>query len=289
MLAPEKLSSKPIFVGVESQETEGDVFLARAAYSKVPWMEAIVGCPIRVGLASRSIWAEPALPEGWADNPLRLKIDAEWREKLLDFVRYLVRNSQGRYLVTPTLMRGPSDMAAALLGKETFCLALVEHQQPLCDLLDFCTDIFIETAKAQLELIPSFHGGYCSSYGVWAPGMCVRTQDDVSALFSAEHCRRFVLPSQERIAASFDYSLVHLHSGSLHTADLYAAGNIKALQVSLDPPLGAERTKRLLPILLRMMEKKPLIVTGELIQAELDYLLSGLPAAGLCLAVEVLD
>lgn len=288
MLSADRLHPEPDADLTAGPATCGDIFAVEAPYTTVPWMEAILGCPIRVGLASHSMWAEPALPEDWHRRPLRLGIQTDWAGKLLELTRHLVRNARGRYLVTHTLMRGPSDMAAALLGKEALCMAMVDHPQPLLDLLDFCSDVFVTTAKSQFALIPPFHDGYCGFYGVWAPGTCVRTQDDVSALYSARHCREFALPFQERVAASFDYSIIDLHSGSLHTAEIYAATEkIKAIGLSLDPPIAPGRVQRLLPALDRIMESKPLIVGGTFTQEEVDLLLSHAPSAGLCLTATV--
>jgi hypothetical protein len=183
MLSPERLSprhERPSAVPA----TAGDVFPVRAPYTKVPWMEAIIGCPIRVSLQSSSMWSEPALNENWHKCYDSLKITEIWKKKLLEFTKYLSSGSGNSYLVSNTLMRGPSDMVDALIGEQKLCVGIYQRPEEIKALMMKCAEIFIDIAKAQLDIIPPFHGGYCNLFGIWAPGTSIRTQDDASALVS---------------------------------------------------------------------------------------------------------
>lgn len=64
MLSPERFSPKderPSAV----LATDGDLLSVRAPFTKVPWMEATIGCSIRVSLQSSNMWSEPVLGKGW--------------------------------------------------------------------------------------------------------------------------------------------------------------------------------------------------------------------------------
>jgi hypothetical protein len=94
---------------LRKQLVQGDLIRTEAAFSCVPWMEALIGCDIHSGTGN-AMWPKPALGPGYEgmegivpddDNP--------WLEKLLSLTRALVEANDGSYIVTHTLMRGHSD------------------------------------------------------------------------------------------------------------------------------------------------------------------------------------
>ena len=258
----------------------GDAFAVVAPFQRVPWMEAILGCKIRVG--AESMWSEPWLDYPWNENEVRLRPGNPWLAKLLDITRALVRKWKPPVMVTQTLMRGPIDMMAAVLGNEQTVYALHDSPEECRRLLEICTDAFIQVAKAQRELIPSFHDGHCSWFGVWAPGSVVRTQCDASALIGPQWYESYVLPFDLAICRAFDYSVIHLHSGFLGTVEGLLNEDVPtAIQVAIDPGAFGPPPLELLPAFRRIMERKPLLIEGRLTQRELDVLLSELPPDGL--------
>ena len=283
-LEPEMLSPERFSPGDERPSavpaTAGDLFPVRAPFTKVPWMEAIVGSPIRVSLQSSSMWSESVLGEDWCRDFRSLKPNDRWRSKLLEFTDFLSANS-GSYLVTNTLMRGPSDMVDAFIGEENLCIGIYEHPDEIHELMRMCAEIFIDTARAQLDRISPFHDGYCNQFGIWAPGLSIRTQDDASALVSPTDYAEFMLPPQERMASEFEYSTIHLHSNSLHVVDAVLNSTIGAVQVSIDPQPFGPTVIELLPTFVKMQEKKPILIEGPMMQSEFDELLNTLSPRGL--------
>ena len=160
MLSPERFSSKderPSAIPA----TSGDVFPVLAPFTKVPWMEAIEGCPIRVSLQSSSIWSEPAMKRDWEMSFKALKPMDRWQNKLLEFTEYLSANC-GSHLVSNTLMRGPSDMVDALIGEGNLCLGIYENPEKIQELMMICGKIFVNIAQRQLERIKPL--GYIYKY-----------------------------------------------------------------------------------------------------------------------------
>lgn len=279
MLSPERFSprdERPSAVPA----TDGDLLSVRAPFTKVPWMEAIIGCPIRVSLQSSSMWSEPVLGKDWYRNFGSLRPMDKWRSKLLEFTDFLSANS-GSYLVANTLMRGPSDMVDAFIGEEELCVGIYEHPDEIHELMAVCAEIFIDTARAQLDRVQTFNDGYCNQFGIWSPGPSIRTQDDASALVSLADYGEFMLPPQERIASEFEYSTIHLHSNSLHVVDAVLDSTIRAVQVSVDPQPFGPTVIELLPTFAKMQKKKPLLIEGPMMQSELDELLKVLSFRGL--------
>lgn len=251
------------------------------------WNEALVGCPIywRAGF----VWSETP-PAGWNDvAQFQLPIDKRWLDQLLAMTELLVAQAHGRYPICQPLLRGPIDIAAALLGDMQLCWLLADEPARAHHLLERCTDLFIMVAQAWGAATPPFQGGSCE-YKLWAPGRVVRMQADNAALLSPRWYQEFLLPCDARICAAFDYPLIHTHSGVLPIMvdALLALEPLRAIQVSLDYPAGPPLAV-LLPHLKQVNACKPLIITGAVTQQELAMLLQTLSSNGLCLQVALRD
>lgn len=276
-IAPEELA------GPHLRTRTPEDFLHGVSPYDLCWTEALAGCPLR--WRSGQVWAEPFLARAQAlDAPSAAN---PWLAHLLDLTRLEVQTSHGDYPVCQPLMRGPVDMAAAALGDEALCLALLDQPEASKALLHSCTELFIGAALRWREVAPLFESGTCL-YGLWAPGTSVRTQCDNAALLSPDLYRRFLSPCDERICRHFDFPLMHTHSGFIGMAApvLLEVRGLRAVQVSLDWPAGPA-VAELLPTFQLLNDHLPLIITGALTRAELELLLAGLQPAGLCLQVNL--
>ena len=266
---------------------QGD-FISGVGLPGFCWTEAIMGCPIRV--VSGSVWADP-IDLDWNEvSQWRLPDPHPWIEKLQELARLLADRVQGRAPLVQPLLRGPVDMLAALLGDQEMTLAFYDHPKEMEALLELCVEGFLGAAEARLEFTAPFHGGYLSGYGIWAPGRPVRTQADNSILLSPQLYRERVLPYERRIIEAFDYPLIHLHSGGVHIVAeaLWEVEALKAIQVSRDYP-GGPSVAEILPLLVQIHERKPLILTGPATQSELDLLLEALPPQGLSIQMSLVE
>jgi hypothetical protein len=257
---------------------------------RIPWVEAILGCAIWLDRDSGSMWSEPFLadPRDWQ----RPTLDPEnpWFKKMLEFTRYLAEHEDGTYLVTQTLMRGPIDMVRAYFGDSETCVALMDHEDKIREILDGTTDIFIQVAQANLELMPRFEGGYGSYFGIWAPGTVVRTQCDMSALMSPKGYKELVVPFEEKVCRPFEYSLIHLHSGFLHTVPALLEVELPtAIEIALDTGSTPVSTREVIDVCRTILERKPVLLEGEMTAADLEYAYDTLPPHGLYLGPSLSD
>lgn len=268
----------------------GDVLVVRPPYSRMCWVEAIMGCPVAVRVDSGSIYSEPYV-EGPAELERLPDPDENgWLDLLTRLTRALVENSDGAYHVSLPLMRGTIDLVAALLGYERMCLSLFDEPRQLRALIERCVDACMTVADQVYEVIPRVDGGTVSRFNVWAPGSVAITQCDASAATSPKQYEEFFSPFDAETCARFDYSIVHLHSGYLHTLDtLLQADYPTAIQVSLDTGSTPLTPHDLIPQFERVLEKKPLFITGPCTRRELDELLGSLPHKGLCIIAELTD
>ncbi len=292
MLSPGAHVDSVLLATRDASLVQGDFFRSCGPIGKVPWMEAIVSCPIQVEEGGDAgMWPRPR-PFDWSEvSALRPSPDNPWLVRLLEYTRELVDRWDRSYLVAPTLMRGPIDMASAILGDVRMGLAFHDHPAELAEVFRACADTVVQVARAQADLIPPFHGGYCSFYGIWAPGRTHRVQTDSSSQISPRTYREHVLPHDRRVMQAFDYASMDLHSGGTfhHFEELLDVPELKAISISVDPYESAPRIARLVPKFARILERKSLVINGALKQAELRLLLDNLPPTGLAIRSRLED
>ncbi len=267
-----------------------DLLVTRAPLGKMTWVEAVLGCAVVPKLDTGSIYSEPYLDSPDQTSRLPAPEGSPWLELLKEYTRLLVADSGGTYQVVQCLQRGPIDLVSALLGHSEMCFAIADRPAELQALTELCTETFIKVAKAQESLIPTLGGGRCTPFAVWAPGTVVRTQCDVTSSVSAKMYEELFFPYDVEICRRFDYSVVHLHSGYLHTIDVFLKDKYpSAVQVSLDTGSTPHTVRDLIPVFGRVLEEKPLLIQGRMTASELELLLEELPARGLYVSTATLD
>ena len=81
-----------------------------------------------------------------------------------------------------------------------------------------------------------------------------------------------------------DYSIIHLHSCSLHTVDaLLEVERPHTIQVTLETEPSGPPLEEVLPIYRKILGVKPLILDGPLTSDEVNWLQEKLPLDGLCI------
>jgi hypothetical protein len=283
MLDLDRLAGPPQAPG--PLELRGDYFRTAAPYARVPWVEAILGTPIRATIQGGSM-RTLAFIDSWQawEREARHRDDG-WFDLLKQLTGLLVQRSGGRYAVAQTLMRGPCDLAEAVLGPELLSFSLYDHPRSLRRFLDQAVETFIEILHAQLARISPVAGGYVSPFGIWAPGTVVRTQCDATAFLSAAHYAEWFLPYDEHICETVDYSFIHLHSVSLHTVDaLLAAERPHAIQVTLETSPPGPTMEEMLPTFRKILATKPLLLSGKLSDEQVRWLQDQLPTDGLAIS-----
>ena len=226
----------------EAQRDLGDFPFTCSPLFCIPWLEAIAGCPIMA--SPTSFWAEPCL-HNWGNWQLDGPVLANpWSRKLLDLMRALVEHSRGRYQVSPTLMRGPADILAAMRGATQFPLDLLDTPELVRPALRRCARLWRTMAQAQLKVIPPSPEGFIAleaALRAWAPDRLLWLQEDAMALLSPPIYRDFVLPIDAEISSLFPCVAFHLHGTALWAIDtLIHVRGIDMIELNLEAAMCDE-------------------------------------------------
>jgi hypothetical protein len=264
-----------------------------ASFIYIPWMEAIMGCPIKS--SHTSFWAEPWVKD-WKDwHWQKPTLENPWLQKLLELMRALVKHADGRYPVAPTLMRGPSDMLAAMRGAAQLPLDLIDFPDIMKRAINLCAEVWIEVGKAQLALIPESKEGYVAGeHGLrtWAPDKVIWLQEDAMALLSPPLYREFFLPVDRYIAGEFPCLAFHLHNSALWAIEeLVGVPEINVLELNLDD-IGHSDVEGTFRGWKKIQAHKPLVMWWsyeEGFWSLLKRVLEEFPSRGLAIQVVVKD
>jgi len=264
----------------------GDLIWSAAPFWGVPWIEASLGCGVVADHAVGSTRATP--PKGFVQNPAVQEFSKAnpWVAKMLEFIPALARRSAGRYPVGVTLLRGIADLLSALYGGQDFVLRMYDEPEEVHGVVRGLTRYWIEFGRCLLEHVPPFHGGTGSFlFSLWCPGKMIWTQEDAAALLSPALYDEFVYPADCEIAGAFEHTAMHLHpTRFIPVAQLMATRTaVMELHIDHDGPRAETLETRYRGIL----DAKPLLIWGDVTQADLEFILTRLPHRGLAVNIVV--
>ena len=277
--------------------TRGDLVETVYPFVTIPWMEAIMGCPVKVSLSSNSIGTEPCL-EDLADldavEAAALDPNNPWLLKLLEFQCFLLETFGAERPVGLPVMRGPMDLVSAMLGGAQSVLEFYDHPKEMERLVRICADVWLQTARAQIALLLPFQGGYFNYRLMWSPGPSPALQEDNAALLSPTLYRQFIFPQDERILASFAHPFFHTHTASMHIIldDLLSCPYVRAIDSCWDPAPFGPPIEALIPGYHRIQEAGRslyIVAVGCPDEEELLLLRRELSPRGLCIFFESPD
>ncbi|NLS79800.1 MAG: hypothetical protein GXY76_21345 [Chloroflexi bacterium] len=267
----------------------GDLLPLSRAFFKIPWLEAMLGCPIT--MTEGQIWVGHY--EGTAEDAIRRGVHFEgnpWFQLYVEFLHQLQARLEPRYLASAnTLLRGTCDLVAAILGVKEACVGWIEQPRLMARLLRVCTDANLAVIEAGRKALRPFQGGYMSAFGVWAPEYVVRTQADHSTLLSPRMYREQILPFDREVIAAAPHCIFHIHNNGYHIApDLVQVPELDAIEVVVDPyPTGARKAYEIV-MMQMILQHKALLIDGNFPSyEEAEWVLAQLDRRGLYYNVQL--
>jgi hypothetical protein len=232
---------------------DGRLLWTAAPPRAIPWMEAILGCPVRYMLPAGGFWVEPAdvdlrqlmVPGALDANP--------WLRKLDEITEGIGSLAAGRFPVAIPLLRGPWDLASALRGPMRLFMETVEAPEVAADLATACARVWVLVNEWLAGRLPRWQGGYVGYYGLWAPDFAATTQNDCSVAISPAMYGDLMLAADRATIEPWAHGLFHLHSGGLHVLEpVLGLLHGQALNITVDP--SGPSLDALLPVFRRIQE-----------------------------------
>ena len=300
-IKPEDIDMQSYIQDVEKllgwhEEAGFDMFYPVTPYFFIPWIEAIIGCPIFAG--RDSFYAEPFL-KSWDEMPDKIDLSAKnkWFVKLCEMTEILV-DTFGNYhpVASSTHLRGPADMASAAIGQKQYPLELFDNPEKLKKLGIICTDAFIEVARTVNGIASKakFKGYVVNNYGVYTEEVMQYYQDDAVAFLSPKFYKEFIVGDHLRIDKSFPSTLYHIHPVSMFVSDeLVKFPNLRVIEINREPVAIGPSLEDMLPVFKQIQENgKSLLInwtdidfSPELIEKEVALACNNLSHEGLCIFV----
>ncbi len=216
---------------------DGEFGFVGSAYWGIPWLEAIMGCLVKV--APANCYAKPFLTSPDVAKELALDLNANaWLDTLLRFTRELVDFAAGRFPVCPPLLRGPGDAAAAMLGEMKYVTGFFDAPAGMRELLALCAETRLAVFERLQAIIPAWNGihaagGYPSI--VWSRRSVAYHQEDSAAVLNPSIFREFILPALRIGVSATEVHFIHLHSACLYPVDiLLDDDSFDVIQINVD-------------------------------------------------------
>lgn len=290
-ISPDQLDPEAFFADYDRivatfEKVEDDVIRAVAPIPPFPWLEAMLGCRVQVG--EESVWVDEGGFDYEALDDLDLSESNPWRKKYLQFARALRERYGDRLPVGQPILRGVSDMIAALRGSGQMILDLYDWPEHYRRLGRMCCDLLLSLIEEQHAVTGPFQGGYeIEQFSLWSRGPTIRIQEDASALVSPDLYVRFLQGEDRRLAAAFPYNLIHLHASSLFILEqILDIKELRCIQINKD--VGEATIEKELPFFKRVQtEGRRLLIRGKLDRDDLARLRSSLSPDGLYLQIVV--
>ncbi len=261
-----------------------DDFVAfSAAWRGVPWLEACCGCPVRHSEGSLAPGHFVESPEDLAG--LTIPALNGWFDCMQRETERLEAQNLGDCWTSPSILRGPSDVLAAMRGMKELYLDLHDNPQAVADASARVNRVLIKALDMHYSIVQPKLGGFGHIFGYWAPGKTVVIQEDVMGMCSPEMYRdTFMRNNAELVEHMGKYVLFHLHTtGYKHYKHVLNIPGIARLEMALES-IGPTALD-MVPVFREILEKSRLILHVGTGFEHLPRVLSKLPTEGLFVAI----
>ena len=254
-----------------------------APWRGIPWLEACCGCQVRYSEGSLAPSHFVQAPEDLADLPI--PAPNAW----FDCMRYQTERLQAQQpadcWISPSILRGPSDVLAAMRGLKEFYLDLHDNPQAVADAAARVNALLIKSLDMHYESVQPKLGGYGHIFGYWAPGKTIVIQEDVMGMCSPNTYRDIFMPNNAEVVRNMgEHVMFHLHStGYRHYKHVLDIPGIAGLEIVLES-IGPTALD-MVPVFREILEKSRLMLHVGTGFELLPQVLAKLPKEGLFVAI----
>jgi len=270
--------------GFARRKVSCDDFIAfNSAWRGVPWLEACCGCSVRVAEGSLA----PEAFVGSLEQLAELPIPAHncWLLRMEEQTRQLLKTAPADCWISPTILRGCSDVIAAMRGQVEFFMDIMNNPQQMHQAAGRINRLLIDVLDRHYAMVPPKLDGYGHIFGYWAPGKTIVIQEDAMCICDPQIYREVFLNYNADIVSHLgDYVLFHMHSiGYQHYRDVLRIPGLAGIQMTIDP--NGPEISDMLPVFQEILEQSRLILWAKQGCQGLTDVLRKLPKEGLYVIV----
>jgi len=254
-----------------------------APWRAIPWLEALCGCPVRYSSGSLAPEAWVNSLDGLLDTPLHSS--EPWLQTMMDLTKEIAISLPDDCWLSPSILRGPSDVLAAMLGMEQFMYELCVQPQKIDQMAFRITNLMLTVLSWHFNFIEPKLGGYGHIYGYWAPDKTMVIQEDIMGLCDPQsYGQIFKKYNQLLVTALGSCVFFHLHSTGLqHYRDVIKMTGLAGVQITVEA--NGPSLSTLIPIFQDSLQNSRLILFIDGFFDELPEMLRKIPLDGLFLIV----
>jgi len=254
-----------------------------SAWRAVPWLEALCGCPVRY--ASGSLAPGHCVDSPDALSAVDIPSGHAWLKTLKRLTEKLASEAADDCWVSPTIMRGTSDILAAMRGMTNFYIDLYDNIEAVDTAAGRINKLFIEILDMHFSYVRPNYGGYGHVYGYWAPGKTITIQEDALGMCSPSIYRDVFMKYNAAIVDHLGpHVLFHLHStGYGHYRDVLDIPGLAGLEMTVEengPPL-----RDMIPFIRETLDRSRLILFVHHYFEDVPQVLRQIPHEGLFLVI----
>ena len=260
-----------------------DLLAFSAPWRAIPWLEASCGCAVR--------YAEGSLAPGhFVDSVdelenVRIPANIAWLECLRQQTEFLEEHAPRDCWISPSILRGPSDILVAMRGMTNFFTDLHDNPKAIKKAAGRVNQLLLKALDTHFSIVRPKLNGYGHIYGYWAPGKTIVIQEDAMGMASPAMYRDIFMEYNAQVVEHLgQYVLFHLHStGCKHYRDVLEIPGLAGLEVTVET-IGPT-LRDLLPDFREILERSRLILMVDHGFEQLPEILRKLPREGLFLIV----
>lgn len=254
-----------------------------APWRAIPWLEACCGCAVRHAKGSLA----PTHFVKSADELESLPIPANeaWFDCLRLETERLERAAPPDCWISPSILRGPSDILAGMRGMTNFLTDLYDNPSAIRKAAGRVNGVLLRALDMHYSIVRPKLKGYSHIFGYWAPGKTIVIQEDAMGMASPSMYRDIFREYNAEVVRHLGPQVFfHLHStGCKHYKEVMKIPGLAGLEItveSIGPTLAA-----LLPVLQEILERTRLILMVDHGFEQLPEVLPKLPREGLYLTI----
>lgn len=254
-----------------------------APWRAIPWLEAWCGCPVRY--ATGALAPDPILesPDALAAAPFPAL--ERWFTCLGRQTELLAADPPPDCWISPTILRGASDVLAALRGPANFFCDLYDAPAAVEQAAERIQHLLLRALDLHFSIVKPKRGGYGHIFGYWAPGPTIAIQEDALGLcHPAVYRDTFMALGEQTVRHLGPHVLFHLHStGYQHWEQVLQVPGLGGLQMTIEA--GGPPLVELVPVFQKILERSRLLIFADHRFEELPAVLPRLPREGLYVVV----